>query len=89
MNWFLRAVKAELERRNLKVTGIKYSKFMFITVNKKGKRWGIYCKPHGHVTGPLKKKLLYLGHQLGLDSVYVASEAYSEEATHKVKVIVL
>lgn len=88
MNWFLKAVKRELERRNFKVSVVKErSDIKFVTVNNKGKKGGIYCKAHGHIISPERRKLHSLCHKMGLDSVYIASEAYSEEATHKVKVI--
>lgn len=89
MNWFSKAVKKELERRNLKVVEMEHSKFNFISESTHGKKGGIYCKPHCHINIPEKKKLLNLGHKLGLDSVYIASEAYSDTNAHVVKVIEL
>ena len=89
MNWFMRLTKTELQRRNLKVIEMKHSVFNFYSENAKGKTAGIYCKPHGHVNSPLKKKLVDLAGRLSLDSVYIASEAYSDSREHKVKVMEL
>lgn len=89
MNWFSRAVKCELERRTLKVTRIEHSAFKFISENVNGKIAGIYCKPHGHINTPMKNKLRNLADRLSLDSVYVASEAYSDLRKHMVKIVEL
>lgn len=90
MNWFVRSVKIELERQNFKVTEAGPSDFAFISENKKGKRAGVYCKPHSHVNAPIKRKLLDLSRKLGLDAVYVASEKYSSSPeVHMVKVVEL
>ena len=88
-NWFTRVVKRELQRRHLKVTEVNHSDFAFITENTKGKRAGVFCKPHGHITTPERRKLHSLCHKMGLDAIYTASEAYSEGDMHKVKVIEL
>ena len=89
MNWFTQAVKKELERRNLKVIEKGHSAFQFVSENVNGKTAGICCKPHRHITAPEKKKLFNLANRLGLDSVYVASEAYSDLKRHIVKVVEL
>ena len=89
MNWFVRATKTELERRNLKVIEMEHSAFDFVSENIYGKTAGVYCKAHRHITAPEKNKLRNLAHRLGLDSVYVASEAYSDLRRHMVKVVEL
>ena len=89
MNWFAKVVKTELQRRNLKVIEMEHSAFNFVSENIHGKTAGVYCKAHSHVNIPTKKKLLNLANRLGLDSVYVASEAYSDLRSHMVKVVEL
>ena len=87
MNWFAKVVKTELERRNWKVTEMGHSTFKFSSENVNGKIAGIYCKSHGHINTPMKRKLFNLAHRLGFDSVYVASEAYSDLKRHVVKIV--
>ena len=87
MIWFLKAVKRELKRRNFKVTEVEHCALKFVTDNNKGKKGGIYCKAHGHITIPERRKLHSLCHKMGLDALYAASETYSEGNVHKVKVI--
>ena len=86
MNRFIKATKTELERRNLKVIEMEHSLFKFASENVHGKTAGIYCKPHTHVNIPMKKKLVDLAHRLGFDSVYIASETFSDLSRHMVKI---
>ena len=89
MDWFARATKTELQRRNLKVIEMKRSAFNFCSENVNGKTAGIYCKSHGHINTPMKRKLLNLANRLGFDSVYVASESYSDLKRHMMKIVEL
>jgi hypothetical protein len=89
MNWFTKATKTELERRNLKVIEKGHSAFQFVSENIHGKTAGVYCRPHGHLNAPEKNKLRNLAHRLSLDSVYIASEAYTDLKRHVVKVVEL
>ena len=85
MDWFARAVKLELERRGFKVAEAGHYAFNFITTNPKGKKAAVKCQPHGHVYVPQRKELLNLSHRLGVNTVYIASEAYSDASAHIVK----
>lgn len=87
MNQFAKAVKRKLERQGHRVTESNNFTFDFVSVNPKGKKVGIKCKPHRHVYAPERRKLLKLSHSLGLDSVYVASEKYvTDQGTHEIKI---
>lgn len=85
MDWFARAVKQELGRKGFKVAEAGHFAFDFISTNPKGKQVGIKCQPHGHVYAPQKKELLNIGKKLGINTVYIASEAYSDTSAHRVK----
>lgn len=87
MNWFSKEVKRKLERQGYRVMGSDNFTFDFVSINQKGKKVGIKCKPHGHVYAPERRELLKLSHSLCLDSVYVASAKYvSDPKTHDIKI---
>lgn len=85
MDWFKKSVRRELEKRGFKVEEQISSLFAFISENKHGKRAGVYCKPHGHIYKQERLRLLSRCCRTGLDTVYIASEAYSDTTTHAVK----
>lgn len=85
MDRFIKAVKRNLERRGFRVTESDNYAFDFISTTPKGEKVAVKCKPHGHVYAPQKRELLNIGIGLGLHSIYIASEAYSDSSMHVVK----
>ena len=82
MNWFVKSVMWELERRGFQVSSPGNFAFDFIATNQKGKKIGVKCQAHGHLNKPQKKKLLRFGIPM-----YVASAKYvTDPNTHDIKI---